>query len=91
MESEIKNCFESGTPRDMFGHITSDDIGIDSRDFVIKNRLVIWISCEFHISRTNSKIQNLPIVKFYGIIGVTFCVFALMGFAIGFGEFSLTL
>ena len=34
MESEIKNCFEFGTPRDMFGHITSDDIGIDSRDEV---------------------------------------------------------
>ena len=31
MQYEFKNCFESGTPRDMFGHITSDDIGIDSR------------------------------------------------------------
>ena len=32
MNNEFKDCFESGTPRDMFGHLTSDDIGTDSRD-----------------------------------------------------------
>ena len=31
MNNEFKDCFESGTPRDMFGHLTSDDIGTDSR------------------------------------------------------------
>lgn len=57
MGNEFKNCFKTGTSRDMFGHITSDDI---------------------------ASIQNLPKAKFYCIIGVTFCVFALIGFAIGF-------
>jgi len=60
MNNEFKDCFESGTPRDMFGNLTSDDI---------------------------AAIQKLPRAKFYCIIGVTFCLFALIGFIIGFGKF----
>ena len=42
-------------------------------------------------SRTILKaaIQNLPKAKFYCIIGVTFCVFALIGFTIGIGKFLI--
>ena len=98
MENEFKKCFESGTPRDMFGHLTSDDIGIDSRDFVTgdghitnvshfrSNVLKLWPHLEPFLKEA---IQKLPKAKFYCIIGVTFCVFALIGFAIGFGKFSL--